>query len=542
MTTTDRTTGADRFRLLATYVAGRPVHVEVGRDGEPAHTDGRTVFVSATADDAHRRREVLCQAALLGGGSLAPDVVRSLRGRPRTARRYLAIEGARALRAMAGTVAIPIGDIPAAVSRSPGESLALSRGRGPVAAAPDWFGALLPSRLVTPSDPGSGGPLDEEVLRLLDDLTPEAEGRPGRFARLLRRSGERDPSGGAGAGRGSTTSARWVDRPPDRSVAGAPSLPLTVPDGERADPLAAGAGGVRYPEWDERRQAYRPAWCRVTEEAVPESAGLRESAVEHDEVLRRRLARVGLGPTVLRRRPDGDDLDLDAVVERAVDLAAGTSPSDAVHLERRRLARDLGVLILLDASGSANELDPTGSSVHERQRQAAATLAVTLEELGDRVAVYGFRSHGRSAVRVLPLKPFDQRFGAGGRARLNQLAPSGYTRIGAAVRHAGAVLEATAGTPSRLLVVLSDGLPFDHGYEGPDAEADVRRSLDELRARGTACLCLSIGSSTPDDAHHRTFGAATHAAAPTLAELSPRMDELFLDALRELAVGQTRWS
>ena len=56
------------------------------------------------------------------------------------------------------------------------------------------------------------------------------------------------------------------------------------------------------------------------------------------------------------------------------------------------LARNLGVLILLDASGSATDADPDGLSVHDHQRRAAATLAVTLEELGDRVAVYGFRS------------------------------------------------------------------------------------------------------------------------------------------------------
>jgi nitric oxide reductase activation protein len=162
-------------------------------------------------------------------------------------------------------------------------------------------------------------------------------------------------------------------------------------------------------------------------------------------------------------------------------------------------------------------------------------LAVTLEQLGDRVAVYGFRSHGRAAVHLLAVKPFAQRFSAGGRARLNQLQPVGYTRLGAGIRHAGEILKTEAGTPNRLLLVLSDGFPYDDGYESRYAEADAHKALAELRADGVACLCLSIGASTPTEALDRVFGSASHANAPTLADLSPRMDELFLAALQELA-------
>jgi nitric oxide reductase activation protein len=252
------------------------------------------------------------------------------------------------------------------------------------------------------------------------------------------------------------------------------------------------------------------------------------------------LSRLGLGPKVLRRRPDGDDLDIEALIDLFVDLHAGYSPPEHIYLERRKLARNLGVLILLDASGSATDTDPKGLSVHEHQRRAAATLAVTLEELGDRVAVYGFRSHGRGAVHLPAIKPFGQRFGAGGRARLNQLQPFGYTRLGAAIRRAGEILKTEAGTPNCLLLVLSDGFPYDDDYEGRYAEADSHKALEELRGDGVACLCLSIGASTSTDSLHRVFGSASHANAPTLTHLSPRMDELFLAALKELAAPKMR--
>jgi nitric oxide reductase NorD protein len=193
---------------------------------------------------------------------------------------------------------------------------------------------------------------------------------------------------------------------------------------------------------------------------------------------------------------------------------------------------------LLDASGSATDADPDGLAVHDHQRRAAATIAATLEDLGDRVAVYAFRSQSRHAVHLPAIKTFGQRFGAAGRARLNQLEPSSYTRLGAAIRGAGEILKTEAGTPNRLLLVLSDGFPYDDGYEGRYAEADTHKALDELRMDGVACLCLSIGTSTATDALERVFGSAGYANAATLADLSPHMDELFLASLRELSAPQ----
>ena len=322
--------------------------------------------------------------------------------------------------------------------------------------------------------------------------------------------------------------------------ANARPLPTRIHFTDDGKPGAAiGVGGALYPEWDVHNNRYRPQWCRVIDFPLTVAADVSAAGVPHDDVLRRRLSRVGLGPKVLRGRPDGDELDIEALIDLFVDLRSGYSPPEHVYLESRKLARNLGVLILLDASGSATDTDPDGLAVHDHQRRAAATLAVTLEELGDRVAVYAFRSHGRHAVHLPAIKTFGQRFGAVGRARLNQLQPSGYTRLGAGIRGAGEILKTEAGTPNRLLVVLSDGFPYDDGYEGRYAEADAHKALEELRADGVACLCLSIGAAAATDALERVFGSASYASAATLAELSPRMDELFLSSLRELAAPES---
>ncbi|WP_433152874.1 nitric oxide reductase activation protein NorD [Actinomadura nitritigenes] len=550
--------GPERFRFLAASIAGRAVEVAEAGAGEAAHTDGRVVFVSAGGSAARRRREVLVQSALLGAGSLDQKWIKALWARPATARRYLALEGRRVLADLAerypAAAGLGLGGEPGTVTAQ--ESLESAKGRAAVPDPPEWFGVIRPSRLLAaPAGPGARAadkevrlefhpidlpeadddgdreqPRESRILKLFENPLISSRALTDYFRKLL--GGSRTRGDGAAGTEARVRSVRRTDQ------AGRHARPLPARirfTGDDRPGAALGVGGALHPEWDVHAGRYRPGWCRVIGFPLTADADLSAAAVPRDDVLRRRLSRVGLGPRILRRRRDGDEIDLEALVDLLVDVRSGHSPPEHVYLDRRKTARDLGVLVLLDASGSATDADPRGRAVHDHQRRAAATLAATLEELGDRVAVHAFRSHGRHAVHLPAVKAFGQRFDAVGRARLNRLQPSGYTRLGAGIRGAGEILKTEAGTPHRLLVVLSDGFPYDNGYEGRYAEADVRKAIEELHADGVACLCLSIGAATTADALERVFGPASHASAATLAELSPRMDELFLGALQRLA-------
>jgi nitric oxide reductase NorD protein len=548
--------GPNRFRLLAAFIAGRSLEIAEAPAGQPAHTNGHVIYVSAGGTFTDQRREVLVQSAFLGGGSLDPRLVRAVRARPRLARRYLALEGRRVLTELAQRLplAAELSDNRQPSTTTADESLEMARSRAKVADPPAWFGVIKPSRaLAAAAD--AGIPATNADMRFNPNDAPqtddEDDDEPSEQSKILKlftsplssqalsdflrkllgkSSSPGDGPGGAEMHIGSITRANNVG-PDFRPL---PTHIRFIDDGRPG--AAIGVGGALHPEWDAHNSRYRPQWCRVV--TSPPSAGIAEfpvTGIPRDDVLRRRLSRVGLGPQTFRGCPDGDELDIEALIDLFVDLRSGSSPPEHVYQERRKLARNLGVLILLDASGSATDIDPGGLAVHDHQRRAAATLASTLEELGDRVAVYAFRSQGRHAVHLPAIKTFDQRFGAVGQARLNQLQPSGFTRLGAGIRGAGEILKTEAGTPNRLLVVLSDGFPYDDGYEGHYAEADTRKALEELRADGVGCLCLSLGAATTGEVPERVFGPAGYASAATLADLSPRMDELFTSSLRELA-------
>ena len=229
-------------------------------------------------------------------------------------------------------------------------------------------------------------------------------------------------------------------------------------------------------------------------------------------------------------------IDIDAAVEERLEVRAGSAPDEAVYVDSLRRRRDLSVLLLLDVSGSAAEPGSLGRTVHQQQRTVAAALTVALHDLGDRVALFAYNSHGRQAVNLLPVKRFDEALGTVVLRRLNSLEPTGYSRLGAAIRHGAAVLEADGGTARRLLVVLSDGLAYDHGYEREHGAADARRALTEARRRGTGCVCLTVGAGTEVAALRAVFGSAAHATVGRPDQLPAVIGPLFRAAIRSAEV------
>jgi hypothetical protein len=91
--------GPQRLALVASALAGRTVAVAAADPGEPPWTDGITIFVDAAEPRDRQLESVTVQASLLAGGGLDADIVRKLHRRPALAKRYLAIEGQRALAA-----------------------------------------------------------------------------------------------------------------------------------------------------------------------------------------------------------------------------------------------------------------------------------------------------------------------------------------------------------------------------------------------------------------------------------------------------------
>jgi hypothetical protein len=558
----------DRLKALGMFacaLAGRPVAVSELQPGEPAWTDGQTIYVDASAR-AHARLEAIAvQASMIAAGSLDPDVVRPLVRHPRLARRYLAVEGHRALVANAGLlpgflVSAGNRDI-ASRSDSPATSLSIAAGRAPIDDPVPAFGVIRAAKVVAawsrvaeqqdraiaqhvPRDLAKQGDaqeqeeLDEDAIDDSDDpdLFTSPVGGGGFIGKWLKKmlsSARKTGSGGGPPGADTPTHRTNSGKRGPNAVTSLAST--SSEDGEHVKDRDVQTDGVTYPEWDVSRKSYRPAWCTVRE-VEPKVKPSATQAIDDAIGLRRPLSRLGMGLHRRHRQSQGDDIDIDAAVEARVEVRAGSVPDEAVYLDSLRRQRDLSVLLLLDVSGSAAEPGTLGRTVHEQQRAAVANLTVALHDLGDRVALYAYYSQGRRAVSIVPVKRFEDHLDARVFRRLNSLEPGAYSRLGAAIRHGSAVVEARGGTSRRLLVVLSDGLAYDHGYERAYGAADARRALTEARLRGTGCVCLTIGAGTDVQSLRRVFGSTAHATIARPDQLAGVIGPLFRSALRSAEV------
>lgn len=291
---------------------------------------------------------------------------------------------------------------------------------------------------------------------------------------------------------------------------------------------AALTGTLTYPEWDFRSASYREDYCRV----LAATARQELEPPEQDAATRALVRQVrrqfeALRPLRVPQRGqiDGPDLDLDAVVRRQAELAAGGPGSERIHLATRPQAHDLAVTTLMDISLSTDSwFDDL--RVLDVEKQALTVFAHGLAACGDRHEILTFTSRRRDWVRIETLKRFDEAMGPAVEARIAALRPGYYTRIGTAIRHAAAGLKAR---PDRrkLLLVLTDGKPndIDH-YEGRFAMEDTRMAVTEARRAGICVFAVTVDRESRAYIPH-LFGRNGHAVVSKLDRLPAALPAIY---------------
>ncbi len=259
--------------------------------------------------------------------------------------------------------------------------------------------------------------------------------------------------------------------------------------------------GVPYDEWDAAAGRYKPGWCTVY--PTPMGAGdarwaaaalPRQRALVED--LHRRLVIHRTRRSPARGQRDGDDLDLDALVDDYGDRRAGRGPSERVYVRKLRRARGFATTVLLDVSLSTDAW-VADRRVLDVAREAVLVLGEVADRLGDPLQVLAFASDTRNRCRVWSVRDWRDPWELG-RARLGALHPQGYTRIGPALRHAVAEL-GRAEADRKLLLLVSDGKPTDFDrYEGRYGVADVRQAIREAEARGISTHGLAVDAVARD--------------------------------------------
>lgn len=271
--------------------------------------------------------------------------------------------------------------------------------------------------------------------------------------------------------------------------------------------LEEGEVAFNYDEWDRELTDHRVGWCRVIEKKV--KRGNREFVDETRERYKGVVSSIRhqfqlMKPenlTKIANEIDGEDYDLNAVVDFFVDRRADGQQSERIYTKRLRRRRDVAVSFLLDQSSSTartigrHPLQPythPGRRIIEIEKEGLVLMSEALEAVGDVYSINGFTSEGRRNVKFYVMKDFDEHYSDEVMRRIGGITYQNNTRLGAAIRHATAKLEKQEAR-TRLLIVLSDGRPYDHDYgDARYAREDTREALVNAKTRGITPFCITI--------------------------------------------------
>ncbi|WP_298701870.1 nitric oxide reductase activation protein NorD [uncultured Variovorax sp.] len=269
----------------------------------------------------------------------------------------------------------------------------------------------------------------------------------------------------------------------------------------------------RYPEWDHRLDALREDWATVIESGPAAHRGAVNRFVQKQAQRVRGLEQTPDRSIRLNRLAEGDELDLTAAVDGAIQQRSRLAPDGRIFRRHGRRHRATAVVLLMDLSVSTRRFVPGSfTTVLEVEKRAARVVAQALDSGRDRVAVHGFASNGRHEVNYQRIKDFDEPFGAEQQARLAALQGSLSTRMGAALRHASAALDGQA-VDHKVILMLTDGEPSDVDVvEDEHLVEDARHAVASAAARGIRTFCLTLDRQA-DVYVRRIFGSRNYLIA-----------------------------
>ncbi|WP_299522397.1 VWA domain-containing protein [uncultured Lutibacter sp.] len=252
---------------------------------------------------------------------------------------------------------------------------------------------------------------------------------------------------------------------------------------------------INYDEWDYKKRAYKHNFCKVYPKTLLKSnVGYYKNTLNQYRStlagLRKMLTTVNNKYQQQRRQTQGEEFDIDAITDLFVDVHSGHTPSDKIYLSKRKKEKDLSILLLLDISLSSDGY-AAGNRVIDVEKQVSILFGEILDEFNIDFSIDCFYSKTRNHSSYLTIKDFDEDWNKA-KFKVGAVEPSGYTRIGAALRHSGAMLD-KRDTKNKWVILISDGKPNDYDkYEGKYGVNDVKQALRELNERQINSYALAI--------------------------------------------------
>ncbi len=252
---------------------------------------------------------------------------------------------------------------------------------------------------------------------------------------------------------------------------------------------------LRYGEWDFKKMNYKPDFCKVYPRLqIKTDAHYYQKTISKNAAtlmgLRKMLTSINNKMYQQRRQNQGEEFDIDAITDLYTDVHSRKTPSENIYVSSRKREKDLSILLLLDISLSSDGY-AANNRVIDVEKEVSILFGEILHEFNIDFSIDSFYSKTRNYSTYLTLKDFEEPWQSA-KHKIGAVEPNGYTRIGAALRHAGAKMDKRK-TKNKWIILISDGKPNDYDkYEGKYGIQDVKQALRELNERQINSYALAI--------------------------------------------------
>ncbi len=293
-----------------------------------------------------------------------------------------------------------------------------------------------------------------------------------------------------------------------------------------------------YPEFDNDQKRYLRRHSIISERLLePGDDTWYDTVVKTHRQLQTRMVKKfqSMQPEeveLTRRWYDGDDIHLGDAMDYAVDLLRGATGDDRIYQRKTVNVRSVALQILVDASSSTKD-EVNGIPVIDMEKTALALLGSALHKIGDTFSIASYNSNGADKVNFFIAKDFSDPWTRRVRSRIDSISPWSANRDGCAIRHAVNRLSAQR-QKTKILLLLSDGVPADPGYGQEDgtktsayALEDTRRAILEARRSGIIPFCITIDEKAKDYIGH-LYGDYSYSVLSDINFLPQRLARLYV--------------
>ena len=255
---------------------------------------------------------------------------------------------------------------------------------------------------------------------------------------------------------------------------------------------------IQYREWDFKKNLYKDNFCKVSHSYFNgKEDDFYLKSLEKYRVAYQRIKRMFLKTwnelEKVKHQNNGEEIDLDKIVENYANSKAGKTSSEKVYIQSRKQKKDISILILMDISLSTDSYTD-GRKILDVEKESIILFSELLNEFGVNFQIDAFYSRTRNFCDYLTIKSFREDW-LTSRKRISRLESVGYTRIGPALRHATSLLSKEK-SEDKWVLLLSDAKPNDYDrYEGKYGIRDIQKSVREALKENVGIYTLSVSKS-----------------------------------------------